>query len=253
MRKLILAISLCVLFAGGTVLADDFLCTQAEPITDVHIWGSWFNGYLPEELAGGNPSALNVSFTLSIHADIPGDTPGGPGYSRPGELLWEETFEPDQFAVRLYHDGPEGWYNPNTGIYTKTNQVWQYNFLIDQKDAFWQEGTDQEPLVYWLDVSANLLRKDETARFGWRTSEEHWNDAAVWSDSHQGPWNELLYPIGHPYEGESIDLAFVITPEPTTLLTLALGSWIALRRRTQIKIMKRRISRNGTASLLNSE
>ncbi len=212
------------------VLADDFLCTQTGPITDVHIWGCWFNGYLPQEPTGGNPSASNVSFTLSLHADIPANTQGGPGYSMPGEPLWVKIFEPGQFSVNLYHNGPEGWYNPNTGQYIRTNQVWQYNFLIDQRDAYWQEGSPEEPIVYWLDVSATLI--DQQAIFGWRTSVEHWNDDAVWSDSHEGPWNELRYPIGHPYEGESIDLAFVITPEPTTIALLGFGLVFIRRRKS---------------------
>ncbi|NQU08145.1 MAG: hypothetical protein HQ583_06250, partial [Candidatus Abyssubacteria bacterium] len=108
------------------------------------------------------------------------------------------AYDPGQFVTNLYHDGPEGWYNPNTGVYTRTNQVWQYNFYIDSREAFLQEGTQSNPIVYWLDVSATPL---DDAIFGWRTSVEHWNDDAVWADSHQGPWNELRYPDGHPFEG----------------------------------------------------
>jgi len=260
MKKL-MAVSLCLLFVCGTaladwdvsdpakyvqlpdlsptgidiyatdpkVLADDFLCIQTGLITDIHIWGSWFNGYLPQPPTGGNPCASNVAFTLSIHADIPADSPGGPGYSMPGDLLWEHTFQPGEFSVNLYHDGPEGWYNPNTGEYIRTNQVWQYNFLIDPIDAFMQGGMPDIPIVYWLDVSAVPL--DDGAVFGWRTSLDHWNDDAVWADSHQGPWSELYYPCGHPFEGESIDLAFVITPEPTTIALFGLGALGLLRKR----------------------
>jgi hypothetical protein len=59
---------------------------------------------------------------------------------------------------------------------------------------------------------------------------DHWNDDAVWADSGQGPWNELRYPYGHPFEGESIDLAFAITPEPATIVLLGLGG-VFIRRR----------------------
>jgi len=214
MKRLTL-ISLCVLFVGGTtladwaptdpakwvqlpdlsptgidvyatapkVLADDFLCTQTELITDIHIWGSWLGRYLPNEPAGGNPSASNVTFTLSLHADIPADEPGGPGYSMPGTLLWEHIFNPGEFGVNLYSVGPEGWYNPNTGEYIVEgdHQAWQYNFYIDPRDAFMQEGTPGDPIVYWLDVSATP--SDDQAFFGWKTSMEHWNDDAVWADS----------------------------------------------------------------------
>ena len=261
MKRLIL-ISLCVVLAWGTavadweltdpakwvqlpdlgptgmdvyatypkVLADDFQCTEPEPITDIHIWGSWLWDYLPMEPTGINPSASNVTFTLSIHSDIPAGAPGGPEYSMPGELLWEHTFGLGQFSVNLYSIGPEGWYNPNTGVYIaeSDSQAWQYNFYIDPIEAFQQEGTPDTPIVYWLDVSATPL--DEEAWFGWKASLEHWNDDAVWGDSHQGPWNELRYPDLHPFVGESIDLAFVITPEPATVFLLGLGA-LFLRRR----------------------
>jgi hypothetical protein len=65
------------------------------------------------------------------------------------------------------------------------------------------------PVVYWLDVSAEPL--DPAARFGWKTSFQHWNDDAVWGfgpEPYPGPWNELRYPLGHQQQGESIDLAF---------------------------------------------
>lgn len=57
---------------------------------------------------------------------------------------------------------------------------------------------------------------------------QHFNDDAVFGDSpnpEEPPleWNELRYPSQHPFAGQSIDLAFVITPEPATLLVLALG------------------------------
>lgn len=264
MKRLIL-ISLCVLFVNGTVLADwtpadpakwvqlpdlspagidvyatnpkvladDFLCTQTGLITDIHIWGSWLGDYLPMEPTGGNPSASNVAFTLSLHADIPAGSQGGPPYSMPGELLWEQTFEPGQFSANLYSVGPEGWYNPNTGEYfvEGDHQAWQYNFYIDPEVAFLQEGTLDNPVVYWLDVSATP--SDSPTFFGWKTSIDHWNDDAVWADSHQGPWNELRYPGGHPFEGQSIDLAFVITPEPTTIVLLGLGG-LALRRKRRV-------------------
>ena len=66
--------------------------------------------------------------------------------------------------------------------------------------------------------------------FGWKTSQQHWNDDAVFGDSddpfaHPDGWRELRYPLGHPFEGRSIDLAYVITtvPEPATWVLAALA------------------------------
>jgi hypothetical protein len=196
--------------SDGFILADDFLCMEQGFITDIHIWGSWLNDLLPY---GDDPTA--VRFTLSIHEDIP-DSVSPTGYSMPGEVLWVEMFEPGTFQVQLWQDGlMEGWLDPpDMFIYPGDSVCWQYNFLIDEEFAFFQEGTEQNPKVYWLDVKAEPL--DTQAHFGWKTTLEHWNDDAVWgqgAEPYYGPWYELIYPPDHPFYPESIDLAFVITTQ----------------------------------------
>jgi hypothetical protein len=185
------------------VLADDYLCTQTGPITEIHIWGSWREDMYPM----GDPGAVN--FTLSIHSDIP---VGPDGWSIPGDILWMGQFELGQFEFMLYQGGLiEGWYDPLQELYLPEGdtECWEYIFhLIDE--PFIQQGTEEEPIVYWLDVQAQPL---EEAYFGWKTSTHHWNDDAVWAvgfDPPMGPWIELLYPPMHPFEGMSIDLAFAI-------------------------------------------
>ncbi len=191
------------------VLADDFLCTQTGPITDIHIWGSWLNDYLPY----GNPS--DVLFTLSIHSDIPAEA-SPTGYSMPGELLWLMDFDQDMFQVRVWADGlQEGWLDPPEMYNPWGDTVcWQYNFIIDETVAFRQEGSEENPIVYWVDVQARPA--DPDAYFGWKTSIDHWNDDAVWGEGEEPnifEWWELRYPGEHPWYPESIDLAFVITGE----------------------------------------
>lgn len=223
-----------------TVLADDFLCTSTGPITDIHIWGSWLRDILPVD-EGGNGDAHNVWFELSIHKDIPAViAPDGTveRHSMPGDLLWSRVFQPDEIRALRYAevDPGEGWYDPNTGEYLwpADQTVWQYNFFIDEAEAYIQEGTRDNPIVYWLDVTARVPQTPTApAQFGWKTSIDHWNDDAVWGDSHDGPWNELIYPSNHEFGGRSIDLAFVITPEPATVIVLAIGGIAALLRRNR--------------------
>ncbi len=196
--------------ADPYVLADDFLCTESGPITDVHIWGSWLNDVLPPTGPGG------ATFILSIHDDIPAGA-GGVPYSMPGELLWLATFGPGDYEVELYADGLlEGWLNPPDGYtFPGDTQCWLYNFYIDPAVAFQQQGTATNPIVYWLDLQ--VVPDGTPAHFGWKTSLEHWNDDAVsWLgvEPFFGPWMELIYPPNHPMMGESIDLAFAITGEP---------------------------------------
>jgi hypothetical protein len=191
------------------ILADDFECDEPGPITQFHIWGSWFDDMLPS----GRPDS--VFFILSIHADIPASQ-SPTGYSMPGEVLWYRTFEPGDFAARVWLDGQEeGWMDPPEGyIFPADYTIWQYNFYVPAGDEFYQEGTPEDPMVYWLDVKA--IPFDGVSRFGWKTSIDHWNDDAVWgegSEPYGGPWYELIYPPGHEYYPHSIDLAFVISGE----------------------------------------
>ncbi len=192
------------------ILADDFLCTETGLITDIHIWGSWYHDVYPD----GNPGW--VSFTLSIHSDIPASE-SPTGYSMPGNVLWIQQFQAGSFTYQLWQgDLQEGWFEPPDSYDPMGDTAcWQYNFHIDDPEmAFEQLGTEENPKVYWLDVQANV--PDPQCWFGWKTSPDHWNDDAVYGqgfEPYYGPWYELRYPPLHPNYPESVDLAFVIAGE----------------------------------------
>jgi len=224
------------------VLADDFQCTDPEPLTDIHIWTSWYHNYMPYL------DANNVAFTLSIHSDIPADE-NPDGYSIPGNLLWTKKFEPGDFDCSIYAmDVLEGWFVPcsDPQYYEEgaDSVCWEYDFYIDRDEAFYQEGTTDNPVIYWLDVQAEpktpagIEPEPFRARLGWKTSREPWNDDGVWAvgeDPPDEPWNELRYPQGHPFDGNSINLAFEITSEIVheenfTIDHLAADDWLCERR-----------------------
>jgi hypothetical protein len=189
------------------ILGDDFECLEAGPIKQIHIWGSWYNDFLPS----GRPDS--VSFTLSFHSDIP-EGPGG--YSMPGEVLWYRTFRPGEYTVNNWLDGmPEGWMEPpDFYVFPADYSIWQYNFYVPDGEEFWQEGSPDDPIVYWLDVQAHPF--EASAWFGWKSSIDHWNDDAVWAfgvEPYYDIWEELIYPPGHEQQGQSVDLAFVIVGE----------------------------------------
>lgn len=192
-------------------LADDFNCTTPGPITDVHLWGSWQN----------DQKGVITKIHLSIHADIPKNQ-SPTGYSMPGATLWQINVTSGQFTEKLYHEGTaEWWYDPYTGLLIPNSDhaIWEYDITIDPAAAFIQNGTAAKPTVYWLDASAEV----QSGVFGWKTAAKHWNDDAVYLVGAPNPgWLELKYPSGHPFQGQSIDLAFRITTIPVCCFKVAI-------------------------------
>jgi hypothetical protein len=190
------------------VLADDWTCSGTGWVEDIHFWGSWRHG----------DEGFIQAFRLSIHENIP-----GPPYSMPGEELW--VWETPDFGVRPI-DPPtqQGWYDPNTGEWNHPDHqaYFQYNIFLPPEMWFWQE----EGTIYWLDISA-FIEDPVNTHWGWKTSYLHWEDDAVYGDYPNFNWQELYDPLP-PHE--SLDMAFVITPEPASISLLGLGL-VLLRRR----------------------
>jgi len=188
------------------LLADDFLCTSQEPITNITIWGSWTN----------DVDWQNVYFTLSIHDDIPTNQ-STTGYSMPGSNRWMRTFGPGMYRQSVYAQPiDEWWFTPtNTAKFPGDHICYQYDFNIPNLDAFYQEGDPANPKVYWLDVQALVVGAEPSVLFGWKTCPTNWNDDAVWVNAREpynGVWNKLTYPLTHPRAGKTVDMAFRLNP-----------------------------------------
>lgn len=192
------------------VLADDWQCSSTGPVSDVHFWYSYRQ----------DQQVPIKRIHLSIHKDVPVD-PGNP-FSHPGDLLWDADFLPGEFTTRTYGQGEQGWYDPNTGQYQRPDHMLYYQANIEHiLDPFVQQfGT-----IYWLDISVEL--EIPQAQIGWKTSRDHFNDDAVWGDYPNPLWRELH----DPENGQSLDMAFVITPAPSSLVLLGLSGLVAVGRR----------------------
>jgi len=201
------------------VLADDWQCSESGFVDDVHFWVSW----------KGDEVGEIANIHLSIHdndANLP---------SKPGVEFWSADFGPTDFVIRQAGTGEQGWYNPNTGEWIPGDHFTFYQINImhidDKVGAFYQEVES----IYWLDISVTVAQAgigptngvEPSYEIGWKTSPNHWMDDAVWGDYPEPTWQELLDPITE----QSLDLAFVITPEPTTFGMLMLGGLALLRRR----------------------
>jgi len=210
------------MYVGPNELADDWLCTETGPVEDIHIWFSWSEGW-----EGPIPSIL-----VAIYSD---DPVGPHGYSQPRDILWEKEFLAGEFTTRPAGAGDQGFYDPATDYIMEHDHdaFFQLN-IVDILDPFIQ--TEGE--VYWLSLTVNCDPVSGPIP-GWKTADvdsypepdtgQHYRDDAVWRcmGMNVWEWQELVDPL----DGESLDLAFVITPEPATLGLLAVGALALLRRR----------------------
>jgi len=251
MKRLILTICLSVLFVNGTAsadwmpsdpykmhfpqlpdpcgwdvafdsmtlqrpLADDWQCTKTGPVSDIHLWLSWV----------GDKISQITALHVAIYSDKPYDEYTNP-FSTPDTILWERLLSPDEMTY--YGSGDQGFFNPHGGppAAHDHDSFYQIN-ITDIQNPFIQ----QEDTIYWLGINVFWIPGGETEIIqpGWKTSENHFNDGAVYLEN--GYWMQLVYPSNDPlYRTGNLDLAFVITPEPATVALLGLGALSLLRRR----------------------
>ena len=215
-------------------VADDFVCTTTGPLTGITVWSSFFDDELP---ANGVDT---IRFTLSIFRSL-STYPINTGSSTPGELLWSRQFRTGEYSSSIFAENlREGWYAP--ALEPPNYQPYgdsicrKYDFPIDANDAFIQQGTPDNPVVYWLAVQAFIVHPPgaTATRFGWKTSPDHWNDGAVWVWGEDVPsgfdtdvWNRLRYPSGHPLGDDHINLAFAVSTQSEPQKGLAIRRLVA--------------------------
>jgi hypothetical protein len=201
-------------FMSPKVLADDWKCSQTGPVTDIHFWFSSVNNEMP-------------SWPLTVRATIYDNRLAGEDgleYSHPGKLLWgPQVFQP---KIRLWGEGTQRFFDPNNPDqqFPPHFQYWQAN-IEPIRDPFIQE----QGKIYWLGLTVvPPVGVPPEPMLGWKTSKMRFEDDAVFghlpaaAPGEPGDWKEIV--IG----GESRHLAFVITPEPGTVVMLLGAGLIGL-------------------------
>jgi hypothetical protein len=206
--------------------ADDWQCGGTGWVLDFHVWIS-FKGDQSVDLSGID--FIHTAIYDNVTADV---SPNG--YSVPGTRLWHHDWgdEPPigTVTMREYGTGDQGWYDPSVPevIASDHTQIYQLNFVInDPTDAFKQYKDE----IYWLEISPKMPL-GATELIGWKTSREaQFMDDAVWREISGTVDPTDWYELTDPDTGDSLDMAFVITPEPTAMSLLALGGLGLLIRR----------------------
>ncbi len=198
---------------SASSLADDWQCSATGPVDDIHFWVSWMQDLVQQI----------DTFTVSIYSDVPDPDGTGPAFSMPGNAEWTRTFTPGEYMIRDMPNDLQDWYDPSQSgppAWGLDDHVrWQQINIADIDQPF----TQQEGVIYWLVVDFGQL-----PFVGWKQSGVlPFNDNAVWWDRINGGWKELVDPI----TAAPLDLAFVITPEPGSVLLLLAGGVMLRRRR----------------------
>ena len=187
-------------FAPTQVVMDDWLCEGNTPVKGFRWWGSYFNEHSIQNLTG---------FWLSIHADIPAVVGGEPSHPDP-LVRYVEEFVP---IADIAYEHP-------IGVDSFGDPVYEYFALLDE--CFWQQGTPENPVVYWVNIVAEIDNPDEDITddvWGWHTSSTQNFDDAVSLTNYNfdtGEYDEYT-PLECGPHG-SLDMAFEVVPEPGTLL-----------------------------------
>jgi hypothetical protein len=196
--------------SGPWMLADDFICTNSGPITDIHIWGSWLNDSVDSN---------SLTFSLAIYDNVPVNATNN--YSHPGNLLWQQTFAPGQYAENLFATGSESFLDPGPPATMGTDsQAWYYCFY--PTNPFVQTGFITAPKTYWLAVYAQLPSGVTSYQYGWKTTVIVRNDTSVhaqwpgFTPTNNPGWTPTLQSS----TGGPLDLSFMLTtptnqPPPT--------------------------------------
>jgi hypothetical protein len=188
------------------VLADDFVCTNTGPLSDIHLWGSWLNDFAMTN---------SITFWLGIYDDVPAGS--GNTFSHPGtNLLWQQTFSPGQYAETIWtNNAQELFMDPGTSnALSSDSVVWYYCFY--PTNAFQQTGTSTNAKTYWLAAYAQYPAVGGP-EYGWKTTPTVLKDTsvhAVWPGSPpiaNPGWTPTAYqpPAGGP--PVPLDLAFKMT------------------------------------------
>ncbi|MBN1996848.1 PKD domain-containing protein, partial [candidate division KSB1 bacterium] len=181
------------------IVADDWICFDKRPVTDVHWWGSY---------ADWNADAPPEYGPQKFHIGIWTDVPAGADieYSHPREMLWEYTVERSE--LNEHYAGCD--FYPE--MMDKPDACFRYDLILPEHDWFIQPG---DTTVLWLSIAAIYEKVPDNYIWGWKSRKHYFMDDAIVIDDPLMPHPGSVYIKGKPVM-HSWDMAFELTTNATT-------------------------------------
>jgi len=188
-------------YGGGQIVAADWVCSTAAPVTDVHWWGSFL------DWSDSAPAQTPDAFHLAIWSDVP--VGGGQTYSRPGTVVWEALA--DTYTMQFV-----GWDNTPLDLGAAPEAVFHFEHDLPEAEWFWQEGDET---VYWITIAAVYDTPPTANPWGWLAVP--WDPASAAPGAGMDIWDPTAptidsvfldgEPIHDPTTGDTWDMAFALT------------------------------------------
>jgi hypothetical protein len=190
-------------------VADDWTAAQTSAITGISFWAGWKNDCIGQ--------------TTEIYVRIFDNDASTPGFSKPGQCVWNRIFYIGEFTHRdaLW---VQSWYEPQSDYWLANDHrhICQYNIPVISSPF-----TQQSGLTYWMMITTNVQGGD----LGWNNAQTVTGSSAVYWNNNISDWSPLMTPSDCQNPQSPLDLSFVLVPEPASLLLLAFGGLLLRRRK----------------------
>lgn len=140
----------------GPIIADDWICADSRPVSDIHWWGSYMNWD-----ASTPPPMAPDSFQLAIWTDVPANPPNVP-FSHPGVVKWVKTIARN--ATNETYVGCD--FYPQAGAVP--DACFRYDITLAVSEFFQQEPAPTQN-IYWLSIAAVYSAPPMANIWGWKT------------------------------------------------------------------------------------
>jgi len=133
--------SIC--WESGQTVADDWMCTNSDPITHVRWWGSFYRW---KQAAPLPHPEMPIHFHILFWTDVPADPENPDSFSHPGSAIHEI-----QASTYAYTCQFQQWeFDPHTSEY---EAYFVFDSELDRSEWFFPEPTS-ETTVYWISITA---------------------------------------------------------------------------------------------------